>query len=707
MEIYRFLIVLILLTHPSLSFKLSSEPDFKLNCKYIIIEYNTFNKLIASSSNYLYRLYQFDSKNVKINENYFRIVYNELCLNRTSIRKLKVYLHETNSFLYGIDLSNNNIDNNQFKAVLRAHIEVLDEFNIKLIRYLNLSNNNLTLAADYQLEDFVNLEALILDRNNQLNDLNQMNLNSRLRIVSLNKCNLNEKINLTRNQTNFMSISLIYLGLADNKLTDMTSSNELSSFNLFDNLNSFNIEIIDLSYNRFHKLSTIKYLLKKVGSLRKINLEKNLFSLFDLNEILENEKQRHANIEINLRFNFIRNTSLSYFKLNTSFNPKLSIKLYGNPLVCDCNSMWLLTEASQNKPNRVVKRAIEEISSHHQLDDHAFGMYMQRQKRIKLSNTANTKERSNFSTILISDLDLLKCNFIDVQNYDDDSAYDNEEFGFDSDLKKQNILVKSIKYREKFVIASSYEDFMCYYEDHCRSSDCDCCVFKHCHCRSICPRQCRCYFDSTLKQNIIDCSSLNLIDLPNSSIESATDMRLNSNTLKMLNSHSFFGFGQLKYLYLQNNQISFIAPDSFEDLKYSLKLLNLAENKLNYLNGDEFYGLNELAILVLNGNPLKDIDNINFIGTNHLPSLRFFYLSDTTLPIKKLNELIQYSKKSTNTSIKHQLTTLSRSTNSAITSTNHKNNQVNYPGRENVVNTTNKTRLLSNYFFYQYKLLNW
>ncbi len=610
-------------------------------------------------------------------------------------------------------MSNNNLSNDLFQFVIRNHES--EEIDMKLIRYLNLKNNH-NISSD-QFVLFNNLEALILDKNYQIVNSNEdqtVHVSNKLRILSLNKCGLN-KLSLKNTSTT----SLVYLGLAENRLTDMTSTNEYNTFNLFNNLISYNVEHLDFSFNRFHKLSTIKYLLNKLTHLKKLNFEKNLFSLFDTNEIVHtvDSFKKYSSVEINLRFNFIRNTSIAYYKFynRTNYSRKVSVKLAGNPLVCDCNSLWLLDELNKTikyQQDLVKKREIEVISKHHNLDDS--NTFMQRSKRIKLKEHQHQQQQRRllFSSniIQINDLDQMKCNFIDVQNYNENDllpfSYDNKELNFDLELQKQNIEVKSIKYKEKLISSSTLDDYFCAYEDHCRAGDCDCCVFKHCHCRSICPRLCRCYFDSSLMQNVIDCSALNLIDVPSQSpIESATDMRLNSNTLKMLNSHSFFGFGQVKYLYLQNNQISFIAADSFEDLKYSLKLLNLADNKLSYLNGDEFYGLNELTILVLNSNPLKDIDNINFIGVNHLPSLRFFYLTETTLPAKKLNELIHYSKKSTNTSIRYQLVT----TSTVITTktTTHIATTTTISSNETQSTSTIKANHINTYYFYQLKLFNW
>ena len=138
------LLIIILLFHSSVSFKQDLQSKvLKINCKYLIIEHSTFNKLI-SNNNYIYKLYQFESKNVKINDVYFKTIYNEFCLNRTSLIKLKLFLEETNSFIYGIDLSSNtNIDKNFFHSIIRNHVDVLEEINIKLVKYLNLSNNNI------------------------------------------------------------------------------------------------------------------------------------------------------------------------------------------------------------------------------------------------------------------------------------------------------------------------------------------------------------------------------------------------------------------------------------------------------------------------------------------------------------------------------------------------------------------------------------
>ena len=336
-------------------------------------------------------------------------------------------------------------------------------------------------------------------------------------------------------------------------------------------------------------------------------------------------------------------------------------------------------------------------------------------------------------TIKIIDLESLSCSFIDVQNQPQNTtrAYSAGAMSLSPDLNKQNFYVNSIQYREKEIISSNYGDYMCLYEDHCQPNECDCCVFRHCHCRAICPRQCRCYFDANLRQNIVDCSSLNLIEVPLEKSESATDMRLNSNSLKLLKSHSFFGFGKLKYLYLQDNQISYITSDSFDDLKNSLTMLNLAGNRLSYLNGDEFNGLKELTVLILNKNPLKDIENIYFIHSANLPSLKLFYIYETKLLDKKQFELINYSTEFSNVSILNESTEKvvpqAEATSTSTVRTTISFFDLSNLTRENVINKDaslhtrfnfsqfdynespqqmNQTKLI-NKFFNRFKLFNW
>ena len=362
-----------------------------LNIKYLTIDKQALVSLSASESSPLvYKLFNLDNSRVELNTKYFRINHVQFDANET--------------FLYGLDLSSNNIDNERLDLIVNENPELFGS-----IKCLNLSGNQLK-AWDLPSRLMDNLEVLILDRNKHLEHLNFSLKN--LKILSLNKCNLNE--NWAASTLSLLNLAaeqkLVYLGLSDNKLTDMTNEHKLLS--LIDALLPTQIDTLDLSYNKLSKLEVVKYVLKK-SFVKRLNLERNLLSQFDMNEL----GTAPPSIEINLRYNFIRNTSLVYFQVNNlsvnggDVRPKYSVKLHGNPLVCDCNSMWLLEEVKksherkqqlvlykrrkssayrkQSPANDTIKlifkrkREMEKISSHYLLDDPNFEMYMQRQKRLK------------------------------------------------------------------------------------------------------------------------------------------------------------------------------------------------------------------------------------------------------------------------------------------------------------------------------------
>lgn len=492
------------------------------------------------------------------------------------------------------------------------------------------------------------------------------------------------------------------LGLGDNKITDM--SIDLSVYNIIDFLVPKRVHMLDLSHNKLTKIETLTYLFKS-ANVTELSVERNLLSHFDINELLAASPELATDVRLNLKYNFIRNTSEEFFRIasgdydyNNHFisarnhswdRTRFSLELLGNPLVCDCESMWLLEEAekmsqrmkakamklkrrqkAQNSdPIKLLyKRDSEQISSHYSLqDDPNFEAYMERKKRLEEGDEDKAE-----SSVQITDIHHLACNFIDVQSHTDNKNSNTSStnlFSLSTELKKQNFYVNQIQYVEKRIASSKYDDYMCQYNDHCDEYECDCCVFTHCHCRSICPHQCRCYFDQQLDQNVVDCSTLNLIEVPSDKSETATDMRLNANSLKFLKAHSFFGFARLKYLYLQDNQISYISPGSFEDLKDSLTMLNLASNELTYLNGDEFDGLTLLAVLILNSNPLRDIERVDFISSANLPSIKLVYLYNTIL--RDENRLSQLSMANSNATVlyKSQITTTTTTTSVATTST--------------------------------------
>lgn len=158
------------------------------------------------------------------------------------------------------------------------------------------------------------------------------------------------------------------------------------------------------------------HLLYNYSNVEHLNLEENLFSHFDINEIIPKNFNMPRSF-INLKYNFIRNTSIHFYTINSNNSSSFSIELFGNPLMCDCSSMWMLKEArdllettrnrnsyvphkmyykrrknvskflvhkSLSDPIKMIfKRSAETISSHYLKDDPNLEIYLQRQKRLR------------------------------------------------------------------------------------------------------------------------------------------------------------------------------------------------------------------------------------------------------------------------------------------------------------------------------------
>ncbi|CAF0984117.1 unnamed protein product [Brachionus calyciflorus] len=635
-------------------------------CKYLYIDKNT-----AKMSLNLKTLFIQNNFKINLNLNTFKTIESNCFESDLSFNE--IHPDDPNFVFYGVDLSNNYLDDSQLESIINKNS--VFKYYLNSIKYLNLSNNNLNFLNSKSLNNyldneinsmrdsvilepndpgsllnrFFHLESLILDNNPRLsvNFRNFLSIFSKLKVLSLNHCSTGSSIS----KFSIEPFQLSYLSLVSNQITDEFLSN----------FSQMSVDILDLSGN---ELKNFKNIFENFDKLNRVNLEKNLLTTFDVTHVKQNLN------ELNLKYNLIFNTSQSKFYSNTT---RINLKLLGNPLICDCNSIWLIKELENFKLNRqeqnpkfallnrkkpksnqndsirlVYRRSFEELSSHlYNLDQNSSEL-MKRQKRIKF-NELKTR---------ILDLDQLTCSFLTSSNYELNNLTENFYQGVKSDEFNS-----FIEYREKLISNTKSSDFICMYEDHCRPNECDCCDFVHCHCRSICPSKCRCYYDIDQSKNIIDCSALNLLDIDNERpIELATDVRFNSNNLKVIKSHSFFGFSNVKYLYLQNNKISYMENECFDDLKNSLKLINLANNDIKYLIGDEFYNFTSLEILILTNNPLKQIDKLDLFALWNVQKLKLVLMENANMSLESLITLESLTKKNSNAILKSDLKMLRTST---------------------------------------------
>lgn len=366
-------------------------------------------------------------------------------------------------------MSSNQLTDNEFESILNTN--PLFRYNLNLIKYLNLAtnklvhlNSNISRFNDeldefnflndestsflrpnqtgYLLGRFFNLETLVVDDNSLLSvsvaDL--MAVLPKLKVLSASRCSPT----IAQRQIVHSSInpkSLVYLGLSGNKISDPSLDNYLPTRQL-------NVDSLDLSFN---KLSNLTNVLARLARVNRLNLEKNLIEALRVGDIISLEVSKSIS-EINLRSNFIQNTSVENFKFDdksTNIRP-IGFRLAGNPLICDCQSIWLLDlvkdmiinsqqpQAQAQQPqtprtqilNRkrpksssngdhiklVYRRDMEVISYYHNIDqDPNLTTFMQRQKRLNATGSSQEKKLELLAAKFL-DLDQLTCSFIDVQD---------------------------------------------------------------------------------------------------------------------------------------------------------------------------------------------------------------------------------------------------------------------------------------------------
>uniref|UniRef100_A0A7E4UXX0 LRRCT domain-containing protein n=1 Tax=Panagrellus redivivus TaxID=6233 RepID=A0A7E4UXX0_PANRE len=119
-----------------------------------------------------------------------------------------------------------------------------------------------------------------------------------------------------------------------------------------------------------------------------------------------------------------------------------------------------------------------------------------------------------------------------------------------------------------------------------------------------------------LKNNILKSIEPNTFD----SLTGLETLDLTGNKLTEIRARDIERLTFLETLMLSDNQINYIEPGAFKSLT-GLKTLNLANNKLTNITKHTFQGLNNLEVLSIQGNALLTIDWDAFIHMKRLRTL--------------------------------------------------------------------------------------
>ncbi|CAH8546504.1 unnamed protein product [Schistosoma bovis] len=135
-------------------------------------------------------------------------------------------------------------------------------------------------------------------------------------------------------------------------------------------------------------------------------------------------------------------------------------------------------------------------------------------------------------------------------------------------------------------------------------------------------------FGSILGGLSVDCSGLELTEIPDNLPINTKELNLRNNLIKSITIES--GLSKLKSLetlIIDGNEIEHIEPMSFQN-NVNIKKLILSNNSLTYLEENTFKGLKNLEIMLLQHNLIKCLNNRTFHQT---PVLKILMLNNNKL----------------------------------------------------------------------------
>ena len=147
-----------------------------------------------------------------------------------------------------------------------------------------------------------------------------------------------------------------------------------------------------------------------------------------------------------------------------------------------------------------------------------------------------------------------------------------------------------------------------------------------------CPDDCRCSESESLGL-LVNCSDLGFTVIPRNLPLNTTALDLSRNHIHPLNSYSFAGLSQLRWLDVSDNGIGHISKEAFQGL-ITLKTLSLRKNALNFyeISPNLFKPLSNLEVLDIRNN--FDVGGYPLDMWQHLTNLRELHLD---APLYKFN----------------------------------------------------------------------
>ncbi|XP_060916258.1 toll-like receptor 13 [Labrus mixtus] len=132
------------------------------------------------------------------------------------------------------------------------------------------------------------------------------------------------------------------------------------------------------------------------------------------------------------------------------------------------------------------------------------------------------------------------------------------------------------------------------------------------------------FFEDALAEVCLDCSSRELVAVPDDIPRDACSLRLlilNSNLIAHIDDGSFMDLVALKKLCIRDNQLTHLTENLFQGLS-NLTLLDLSKNNLHFIHSSAFHFLSSLETVILDFNKLGKVNDIqSFLLLPHLQTM--------------------------------------------------------------------------------------
>lgn len=148
-------------------------------------------------------------------------------------------------------------------------------------------------------------------------------------------------------------------------------------------------------------------------------------------------------------------------------------------------------------------------------------------------------------------------------------------------------------------------------------------------CNLPCPDSCTCYMLDQFNSFLVDCNGGNFSDLPRFQrpVQMFTVIDVSGNGIQSMNASSFVSFPKATELYVKNNSLAELKPETLDAL-VALKILNMAFNYLRELPPSLFSKQTGMTELYLNDNRLSQLPSGIF---DSLHSLKILHLHNNLL----------------------------------------------------------------------------